>query len=60
MLAAENGHAQTVQLLLERGADAGATSADGATAMSLAQAAGHADVVQLLHAAQAGKEQIEE
>ncbi|MBQ9579279.1 MAG: ankyrin repeat domain-containing protein, partial [Ottowia sp.] len=46
----------TVQLLLERGADAGATSADGATAMSLAQSNGHAEVVQLLIAAEKAPE----
>lgn len=48
MLAAENGHHDTVRMLLERGADPNARSAFGETALELAQRRGNPETVRLL------------
>lgn len=48
MLAAENGHHDTVRMLLERGADPNARSALGETALELAQRRNDAETVRLL------------
>jgi ankyrin repeat protein len=48
LLAAENGHAAVVRALLEVGADAKATDANGTTALMLAAAAGQADAIRFL------------
>jgi ankyrin repeat protein len=48
MLAAENGHRDTVRLLLERGADPNARSALGETALELAKRRGDAELVRIL------------
>jgi hypothetical protein len=52
MSAATRGHADVVCELLLRGADASATDKRGATASSLAQKQGHAQVVSLLEASE--------
>jgi len=49
--AAEGGHAEVTQLLLEAGADAAITTAQGRTALHMAAMAGHSQVVQRLLAA---------
>ena len=46
--AAKNGHARVVRLLLDSGADALWRDADGKTAFEVAEAKGHAEVVELL------------
>lgn len=51
--AAGSGHLEIVELLLERGADPLATGRDLRTPQMIALAAGHADVVQRLRAAEA-------
>ena len=51
--AAGSGHIEIVELLLERGADPLATGRDLRTPQMIALAAGHADVVQRLRAAEA-------
>ena len=43
--AAHNGDAETVALLLARGADAAATNDEGATVLSMAEESGNADVI---------------
>lgn len=48
MLASKNGRADTVTLLLEKGADASAKSKDGEEALSLALAQGHRDIAATL------------
>lgn len=48
MLAAENGHHDTVRMLLERGADPNARSAFGETALELAQRRDNPETVRLL------------
>jgi ankyrin repeat protein len=48
MIAARNGHVEVVKLLLEAGASAGVTLSDGRTALSLANAMGHAGVAAVL------------
>ena len=48
MLAARNGHADTVQLLLEKGANPELQDADGNTALNLARANGNQNVIKLL------------
>ena len=47
-LAAAHGHADAVRAFLDHGADANAIGADGQTALALARAAGHAQVVAIL------------
>jgi len=47
-LAADRGHAPIVQLLLRYGADASIEDPDGETAASLAEVAGHQDVLKIL------------
>lgn len=48
MLAAAGNHPETVQLLLEKGANPQATDADGVTALGHARAAGAEDTIALL------------
>lgn len=48
MIAAANGHIDTVRMLLERGAPVDAVDDEGRTALSLAAARGHHEVVKLL------------
>jgi hypothetical protein len=48
MFAAANGHASTAQLLLDRGAEIGATNKIGETASYLAARSGHNDVSKLI------------
>ena len=48
MLAAAGGYKQIVQLLLERGADVDVRNLKREQARSLAEAAGHHDIVQVL------------
>jgi cytohesin len=50
MIAARNGHAKVVKVLMEAGASTGVMLSDGRTALSLAAAMGHADVVSILAA----------
>jgi ankyrin repeat protein len=47
-LAARNGHAQVVRLLLDRGATPDATTSAGATALQLARQEGHEEIAELL------------
>ena len=54
MLAAKNGHAECCRLLLERGADPRARNRHQQTAAELAAAAGHAEVIERLKAADGG------
>jgi ankyrin repeat protein len=51
MLAAAEGHADVVQLLIEAGSDIEATDEEGSTALWLARSAGHLDVAAMLAAA---------
>ncbi len=53
--AAENGHAEIVRLLLDRGADINRRDFEGKTALDRAREAGHAEIVQILERAGAGK-----
>ncbi|KAA0170630.1 hypothetical protein FNF28_01392 [Cafeteria roenbergensis] len=48
IVAAEHGHKDTVELLLDRGADLEATDDDGSTALVFAASGGHKDTVELL------------
>ncbi len=48
MLASENGHLETVKLLLKRGADPFARSALGETALDCARRSGNPELIQLL------------
>jgi ankyrin repeat protein len=48
LLAAENGHASVVRVLLDAGADARAADTNGTTALMLAAAAGQADAIRAL------------
>jgi len=48
MLAAESGEAQTVKLLLHKGASMEARDNDGKTALDFAARSGHTDIVQIL------------
>jgi N-acetylmuramoyl-L-alanine amidase/Ankyrin repeats (3 copies) len=56
MVAAANGHADVVQLLIDAGAAVNARTANGWTALMFAAAAGHEDVVALLLEARAEME----
>jgi ankyrin repeat protein len=56
MLAAIAGNTATVKALLEKGADVKAASTNGRTAMMMAEALDHAEVVKLLQAAGAPRE----
>ncbi|EJU00996.1 ankyrin [Dacryopinax primogenitus] len=47
-LAADRGHKEIVQLLLDRGANVGIKDPDGETAISLAREAGHEEIVVLI------------
>ena len=49
MLCAKNGHAGCCRLLLARGADPQAKNRHGQTAVDIAKAANHMDVVDVLH-----------
>lgn len=51
MVAAAQGHLDTVRLLVEAGSDLGLTDVEGATALTLARRNGHADVAALLEQA---------
>ena len=51
MWAAANGHTTTVNLLLERGADAGARDNRGKTAVAMAIEGGHKETEQALRKA---------
>jgi ankyrin repeat protein len=51
MIAALEGHADIVDLLLEAGADASLVDAEGSTALSLARSSGNLDVAAKLAAA---------
>ena len=55
MIAAGKGHADTVRLLLEKGANVDATIREGklagSTALSIAQARGHTNIANMLRAA---------
>jgi ankyrin repeat protein len=48
MLAASNGHTDTVKLLIDRGADVEAQDAFGTTALIVAATSGHSDTTRLL------------
>ena len=48
MLAAENGHSDTVKTLLDAGADVNARAKDGVTALMRAEHEGHSEIIQLL------------
>jgi ankyrin repeat protein len=48
MMAVRGGHAQTVELLLARGADVNHRNQDGATALMWARRAGSQDVESML------------
>ena len=50
MVAARTGQLETVQMLLNNGADAAAKDKNGATALSLAEAQGHSNVARVLKA----------
>ena len=54
MFAAANGHAETVNVLLEKGAEANIVTSNGKTALAFATEGDHAAVVALLTAALAG------
>jgi ankyrin repeat protein len=54
MLAAAAGHAEVVRLLVEAGSEINARDAEGATALSLAEANGRLDVVSALGSAAGG------
>jgi Ankyrin repeats (3 copies) len=51
MLAAANGHMETVKLLLDRGADLNVRDNEGKTALVWAREKGHTEIVQLIEAA---------
>ena len=51
MLAAMSGHTETVQVLLDAGADGNAKDNGGGTALMYAAAEGHVDVEQVLREA---------
>jgi ankyrin repeat protein len=51
LIAAENGRAEALKALLELKANPNARTSEGETALDLAQAAGHAEIVTLLKAA---------
>jgi ankyrin repeat protein len=53
MIAAVEGHADAVRLLLEAGSDANIVDEEGSTALSLARSYGHLDVAALLEQASA-------
>ncbi len=53
-LAAREGHAAAVQILLEAGADAGAIRVEGLELVTVARERGHEEVVRLLEVATAG------
>ena len=55
MAAAWDGHADTVRLLLDKGADPNVIGKDGSTALSLAQKLKHTAVMEMLRAAGAKK-----
>jgi len=48
MMAAQSGNAEVVDLLLEHGASVNAVSSHGMTALTLAESAGHFQVVRRL------------
>ena len=48
MKAAENGHKKVVKLLIDKGAKTGTKNKEGKTALQLAQASDHDDVVKYL------------
>ena len=50
MLAAANGHTETVKLLLERKADLNVRDNQGKTALAWAREKGHTEIIQLLEA----------
>lgn len=47
-LAAQNGHKEIVEYLLDHGADKTLTDADGDTALTVAQKMGHTEIIKLL------------
>jgi ankyrin repeat protein len=51
MLAAANGHTETVKLLLDRGAAIDVRDNEGKTALVWAREKGHTEIVQLIEAA---------
>ncbi len=55
MMAAENGHRETVKLLLERGANPNATSALGETVLDCAKRSNDAEIVALIEQAKSAR-----